>query len=289
MRQGPYFRSTDRWADGVTANRTDKEHPLRVLMIGDVIGRTGRDAVTAILPGLRQQLEIDLVIANGENSAGGFGITRKTANELLSSGVDVITTGNHVWDQKEIIPDLDDPTLPVLRPLNYPPNSPGKGYARVGEALVVNLIGRVFVGTFDCPFRTIERLLEEIPEPPKIIIVDLHAEATSEKVAMGWFLDGRVSAVVGTHTHVATADQQVLTKGTAYVSDLGMVGAVNSVIGVEVEDVLYRFLTQMPRRLKVATSGPVRFNSVLIEIDDATGAATDIVRVDRIIGENGRS
>ena len=253
---------------------------MRVLMIGDVIGKPGRETVKTLLPDLREELGLDLVIANGENLAGGFGITRDTANELLSSGVDVITSGNHIWDQKEIIPYMDS-DLPILRPLNYPPATPGRGSIRTGDVLVVNLIGRVFVGTFDCPFRAMDSLLEELSDTPPIIIVDLHAEATSEKIAMGWYLDGRVSAVVGTHTHVPTADARVLPKGTAFVSDLGMTGPVNSVIGSEIEDVLARFLTQMPRRLKIVSKGPMKLNSVLIEIDEQTGKATDIVRIDR--------
>ena len=253
---------------------------LRVLMIGDVVGRPGRRAVKTLLPGLRRELNIDLVVANGENAAGGLGLTLDTANELLSSGVDLITSGNHIWDQKEIIPHLDSAPA-ILRPLNYPPAAPGRGYSIVDDVLIVNIIGRVFVGTFDCPFRAMDQLLEELPDPPKVIIVDLHAEATAEKVAMGWYLDGRVSAVAGTHTHVPTADARILPKGTAYVSDLGMVGAANSVIGVEVKDALERFLLQIPRRLQVAMEGPVYFNSVLVEIDDVTGRAKEIARVDR--------
>ena len=253
---------------------------MRILMIGDVVGRPGRRAIEALLPDLRDELHLDLVLANGENTASGFGITLDTANELLSSGVDIITSGNHIWDQREIIPHLES-TLPILRPLNYPPDTPGRGYLRTGNALIVNLIGRLFVGTFDCPFRAIDKLLKELPDPPKVIVVDFHAEATSEKEAMGWFLDGRVSAMVGTHTHVPTADARILPKGTAYVSDLGMVGALNSVIGAETEEALARFVTQMPQRLRIPTKGPLRFNSVLVEVDEATGKATDIVRVDR--------
>ena len=249
-------------------------------MIGDVVGRPGRSTVKSVVPGLRDELNIDLVIANGENAAGGFGLTPDTAQELLSSGVDVITSGNHIWDQKEIIPELDS-ALPVIRPLNYPPGTPGRGHVRVNGALVINLLGRVFVGTVDCPFRTVDQLLRETPDAPRVIIVDMHAEATSEKQAIGWYLDGRVSFVAGTHTHVATADTRLLPKGTAYVSDLGMVGAMNSVLGVETSDALERFLMQTPRRLRVATAGPTRFNSVLADIDDTTGRATDIVRVDR--------
>ena len=249
-------------------------------MIGDVIGRPGRRALDSLLPDLRRELDIDLVIANGENTAGGYGITPDTAGELISSGVDVITSGNHIWDKKEIVPHLDSP-LPLLRPLNYPPGTPGRGYVRVEGALIVNLLGRVFVGTSDCPFRAMDRLLTELPDIPRTVIVDMHAEATSEKEAMGWYLDGRVSAVAGTHTHVPTADARILPGGTAYVSDLGMVGPANSVIGSEIKDVLARFLTQMPHRLRVATEGPILFNSVLIEIDDKTGKANEIVRIDR--------
>ena len=167
---------------------------MRVLMIGDIVGRPGRDTVHELLPNLRQELNIDLVIANGENSAGGAGITKESANQLLSSGVDVITSGKHIWDKKEIIPELDG-NLPILRPLNYPPTNPGTGYIRLSNALVVNLIGRVFVGSFDCPFRTMENLLKDLEDIPKIIIVDMHAEATSEKAALSWYFDGKISTL----------------------------------------------------------------------------------------------
>jgi metallophosphoesterase (TIGR00282 family) len=252
-------------------------------MIGDVVGRPGRRAVQTILPQLRQELQLDLVVANGENAAGGAGITPDTATELLRSGVDVITSGNHIWDQKEIIPHLNGDT-PILRPLNYPSSVPGRGYINLGGALIVNLIGRVFVGTFDCPFKAMDRLLEELSDRPATVILDMHAEATSEKAALAWYLDGRVSVVAGTHTHVATADARLLPKGTAFVSDLGMVGPTNSIIGVEPKDVLERFLTQTPRRLTVAKAGPTRFNSVLVDIDESTGTATSIERVDRELG-----
>ena len=249
-------------------------------MIGDVVGRPGRNAVSTLLPDIRRELGLDLVVANGENAAGGFGLTLETADELLSAGVDVITSGNHIWDQKEIIPHLDS-DAPILRPHNYPASAPGRGCIDLGGALVVNLIGRVFVGTFDDPFRAMDRLLEDRPDRPAVTIVDMHAEATSEKAALAWYLDGRVSAVVGTHTHVATADARLLPKGTAFVTDLGMVGAVNSIIGVEPAEVLNRFLSQTPHRLKVASDGPTIFNSVFIDIDDSTGKATAIKRVDR--------
>ena len=254
---------------------------VRTLMIGDVIGRPGRTAVSSLLPGLRDELNIDLVVANGENAAGGFGLTLDTADELLAAGVDVITSGNHIWDQREIVPHLDE-DIPVLRPLNYPPAAPGRGHVVIKGVLVVNLIGRVFVGTFDDPFRTIADLLETQEERPAITLVDFHAEATSEKAALGWYLDGRVSAVIGTHTHVATADARLLPKGTAYVSDVGMVGPIDSIIGVRPQEVLDRFLTQVPRRLVVEAKGPVRFNSVLIDVDE-TGLASSIERIDRVV------
>jgi metallophosphoesterase (TIGR00282 family) len=252
---------------------------LRVLMVGDVIGKPGRRAVKALLPDIRKEYGLNLVVANGENAAGGFGLTIDVAHELLDSGVDVITSGNHIWDQKEIIPYLDE-ELPILRPLNYPPAAPGRGYTTVGGVMVVNLIGRVFVGNYDCPFRAMDALLDDLVTDARVILVDLHAEATSEKVAMGWYLDGRVNAIAGTHTHVGTVDTRILPKGTAYVTDLGMVGATNSVIGSTIGDVLERFLTQTPRRLRVA-EGPVTFNSVMIEIDEDIGRATAITRVDR--------
>ena len=184
-------------------------------MIGDVIGKPGRVALERLLPDLRQELDLDMVIANGENSAGGFGITPQTVQELLCAGVDFLTTGNHIWDKKEIIPQLDE-GLPVIRPANYPPSAPGQGYMVMGDVMVMNLMGRVFLANLDCPFRTADAILEEVgmmASPPRIVLVDMHAEATSEKQAMGWYLDGRVSAVVGTHTHVPTADPRVLPKG----------------------------------------------------------------------------
>ena len=251
-------------------------------MIGDIVGRPGRVALRALLPQLSEELRLDMVVANGENAAGGFGLTPDTADELMACGVDVITSGNHIWDQKEIIPHLDD-GMPILRPLNYPSTVPGHGYTTLGNALVVNLIGRVFVGTFDCPFRAMDRLLKELTDRPAVVLVDMHAEATSEKAAMAWYLDGRVTAVTGTHTHVATADARILPKGTAFVSDVGMVGPINSIIGADPDDALQRFLNQTPHRLNVAKDGPTRFNSVLIEIDETTGRATGIERVDREI------
>ena len=248
-------------------------------MIGDVIGRPGRRAVQALLPGLRDEFAIDVVVANGENAAAGFGLTLDTAHELFDAGVDAITSGNHIWDQREIIPYLDS-DMPVMRPLNYPPTAPGRGSVEVNGVVVVSLIGRVFVGNYDCPFRAMDALMERLGEGRRVVLVDFHAEATSEKAAMGWYLDGRATAVVGTHTHVATADTRLLLNGTAYVSDLGMVGPCDSVIGSKIQDALERFIHQTPHRLTVA-DGAVRFNSVLVDIDEVTGRATSIARMDR--------
>lgn len=254
---------------------------MRVLLIGDIIGRPGRRVVDTLLPPLRRQYGIDLVVANGENSAGGFGINAETAQDIFGAGVDIITTGDHVWDKKELIPYLNEEPR-VLRPLNFPPGVPGNGHYTVDDTRVVNLMGRVFMRVdLDCPFRTMTALLENEPAV-RVNIVDFHAEATSEKQALGWYLDGRVSVVVGTHTHVATADERILPKGTAYVTDVGMAGPYNSVIGDEPEDVLFRFLHQMPRRLSVA-KGPARLNSVLVDIDDGAGRATAIQRIDRVL------
>lgn len=251
-------------------------------MVGDVVGRPGRRATAALLPDLRQQLAVDLTIANGENAAAGRGLTLPTARELFDAGVDVITSGNHIWDQKEIIPSLDE-DAPILRPQNYPPGTPGRGVMTCDGVTIINLQGRTFMLALDCPFRTADAILEGLPER-STIIVDMHGEATSEKLAMGWYLDGRVSAVVGTHTHVGTVDARVLPKGTAFVCDVGMVGSLDSIIGDEVDAVLSRFLTQLPHRLPVANRSPVfQFNAVLIDVDEATGLARSIVRVDREI------
>lgn len=248
-------------------------------MIGDIVGRPGRKAVRSLLPGLRSSLELDMVIANGENAAGGKGLTPQTAQELLNSGVNVITSGNHIWAHKEILPYLDG-ELPVLRPLNYSPYVSGQGYMVWEQVMVVNLSGRTFMGNADCPFRAIDHLLEASPERPQIIIVDFHAEATSEKNAIGRYLDGRVSAVLGTHTHVGTSDARILPQGTAFITDIGMVGPSISIIGNDVDAVIRRFLTQIPQRLPLG-QGPTIFNSVLIEIDQKTGRALNITRIDR--------
>ncbi|MEA1958326.1 MAG: TIGR00282 family metallophosphoesterase [Chloroflexota bacterium] len=253
---------------------------MRILMIGDVIGKPGRHALRSLAPGLRDEYNIDLIIANGENAAGGIGLTPGTADELFESGIDVITSGNHIWAHKDILPALDG-NASILRPLNYPEGVAGSGYAIINGVLVVNLLGRTFIGNMDCPFRAIDNLLEKLgDERPAVTVVDFHAEATSEKVAMGWYLDGRVSGVTGTHTHVGTIDTRILPNGTAFVCDIGMVGPADSVIGDNIETVIKRFLTQLPHRISVG-SGKTIFNSVLIDIDEITGRAIGIKRIDR--------
>ena len=253
---------------------------MRIMMIGDVIGKPGRTAVRKLVPDLRSEYGIDLVIANGENAAGGIGLTPDTADELFVSGVDLITSGNHIWAHKEMVASLDS-YQQVLRPMNYPRGVAGRGYAIIKNTLVVNLIGRTFIGNLDCPFRAIDSLLKELgDDKPAITVIDFHAEATSEKIALGWYLNGRVSSVTGTHTHVGTIDAKILPKGTAYITDIGMVGPDESVIGDDIDSVINRFLTQMPHRISVGR-GKVIFNSVMLDIDEKTGKATRISRIDR--------
>ncbi len=248
-----------------------------VLVIGDIIGQPGRKAVREVLPQMRRQYPLDMVIANAENAAGGFGLTPAIAQELIEAGVHVLTSGNHIWAQKEIIPDLDS-EMPVLRPLNYPAGVPGRGYLITGQTMVVNLMGRTFMNDIDCPFRAMDRLLEETEDRPPVVIVDFHAEATSEKMAMGRYLDGRVSAVLGTHTHVGTIDAQILPHGTAYVTDIGMTGPTDSIIGDDVDSVIQRFLTGMPHHLSVGKGKPV-FNAMLVGVDEGSGRAISIERI----------
>jgi len=252
---------------------------MLILVIGDIIGKPGRQAVQRSLPDLHQQYELDMVIANAENVAGGFGLTSATARELLGADIDVLTSGNHIWAQKEIIPYLDG-EMPIVRPLNYPPGVPGRGYIIIGQTMVVNLMGRTFMGDLDCPFRAMDKLLAELEHKPPVIIVDFHAEATSEKVAMGRYLDGRVSAVLGTHTHVGTIDAQLLPQGTAYVTDIGMTGPMDSIIGDDAEAVIQRFLTGMPHHLSVG-KGKLTFNAILLSVDEDSGRAINIERICR--------
>jgi 2',3'-cyclic-nucleotide 2'-phosphodiesterase len=266
---------------------TDRAAVVRCMVIGDIIGKPGRQAVTHSLSELRAELDLDLVIANGENLAAGAGLTPSLAEEILEAGVDVITSGNHVWDKREVYEYLDS-GRPVLRPLNYPDEAPGRGWLVYtlpdGEPVaVVNLMGRVYMNQLDSPFVIADALLNGAAEPlPPIRIVDFHCEITSEKNAMGWFLDGRVSAVVGTHTHVPTADARVLPAGTAYISDIGMTGPRDSIIGFSLESVLPRFLTHLPTRFAVA-EGPVSFNAVVVTAERATGRARSIEQVQRLI------
>jgi hypothetical protein len=255
--------------------------PLNVLLIGDIVGKLGRRTVAAVLPDLRRDLAVDVVIANGENTAGGRGLTPGTAQELLRAGIDIITSGNHIWENREVYEILDDPAMPLVRPLNYPEGTPGRGTLKRDGLGVINAMGRTFMGvSLEDPFRALDAALEGMRDC-RVIILDFHAEATSEKIAMACYLDGRVSAVVGTHTHVPTSDTRILPGGTGYVTDLGMCGALHSVLGMETERVIERFLTQMPNRFDPVESGPAVFNSVLITIDEDTGRAVAIERVDR--------
>jgi 2',3'-cyclic-nucleotide 2'-phosphodiesterase len=256
---------------------------MNILAIGDIIGRPGRQVVHHYLRGLRKQYKVELVIANGENTAGGFGLTSSTAQELFDDGVNILTSGNHIFAQKEILPFLDT-DMPVLRPLNYPAGVPGRGYLISGKVLVVNLIGRTFMQSYDCPFRAMDKLLAELKNRPPITVIDFHAEATSEKVALGRYLDGRVSAVLGTHTHVGTIDTVILPGGTAYVTDIGMTGPTDSVIGDDVTSVVQRFLTQMPHHLSVG-KGRLQLNAVVVTVDETTGKATHIERIQREMDE----
>jgi metallophosphoesterase (TIGR00282 family) len=254
---------------------------MNIFFIGDIVGAPGRRAVEELLPRVVDHYFIDLVVANGENASGGIGITPQVADQLLSQGIDLLTSGNHIWKHKEILPYLEE-TDRLLRPANYPPETPGRGFAIVetaaGErAAVLNLEGRVFMNPLECPFRTAEQVLASLPKEVKVILVDMHAEATSEKQAMGWFLDGRVSAVVGTHTHVQTADERVLPGGTGYISDAGMTGPVDSVIGMKKEIILERFLTQRPQPFKVAAQN-IQLQGVVLKIDPQ-GRCQELVRL----------
>jgi 2',3'-cyclic-nucleotide 2'-phosphodiesterase len=255
---------------------------MNLLFIGDIVGRPGRDLVKQGLAGLVNRYGIDFVIANGENAAAGFGITREIGEELLARGVDVLTSGNHIWDKKEAIDYIGtEPRL--LRPANFPAGVPGRGSyigrTALGRAVaVINVMGRVHMPSLDNPFTVVMREVDEARERTPIVFVDFHAEATSEKIAMGWHLDGRVTAVVGTHTHVQTADDQILPGGTAYLTDVGMTGPHGGIIGVEREPAMARFLTGMPSRFETATADP-KLHAVVIEADDASGRARTIARI----------
>lgn len=259
---------------------------MKILFIGDIVGKPGRQAVQQIVPGLVEEHQLDFVIANGENSAGGAGLTPETAEELYGAGVDVITMGDHVWDQKEILRIIDaEPRL--IRPANFPQGTPGIGaavYDREGlpGIGVLNLLGRTFMKPLDCPFRAALEEVEKLRAQTPVIIVDMHAEATSEKIAMGRFLDGKVSAVLGTHTHVPTADEQIFPSGTAFLCDVGMVGPKESILGREIDPIIERYLTQTPQKFGMA-KGPVEFNAVLIEVDNESGQARSIKRINSVV------
>ena len=261
---------------------------MNILLIGDIVGRPGRVVVERSLIALREQRRIDFVIANCENAAGGAGITPSIADDLFRAGVDVLTSGNHVWKKKEAF-DLLKLDHRVIRPANYPDGAPGSG-STIVEALsgqkvgVLNVMGRVFMEALDCPFRTAERELARLKLVTPVIIVDMHAEATSEKVAMGWFLDGKVSCVFGTHTHIPTADERILPQGTAFITDVGMTGPYDSVIGRRVDQILERFLRQLPMRSEVA-EGNVQLRGLIIDVDPKTGKAQSVERITQHLNE----
>jgi len=257
---------------------------MKILFIGDIVGAPGRRAVKELLPGLKKELKLDFVIANAENAAGGSGITPRVAEELFSSGVSALTSGDHIWKKRDIF-ELINQEERILRPVNFPAGAPGRGEAvftvsggiKVG---VINLQGRVFMEALECPFKAAHQAIEALSKEAKIIIIDMHAEATSEKVAMGWYVDGLASAVVGTHTHVQTADEKILPRGCAYITDLGMTGPFDSVIGRRKEDVLERFVTAIPVRFEVA-EGDIQLHAVFLDIDNDTGKALSIKRIQK--------
>ena len=260
---------------------------ITVLFVGDIVGAAGRKILSEKIAYLLEFTKAEFVIANAENAAGGLGVTPQIADELFSMGIDVLTSGNHIWDKKEIVSYIEKTDL-LLRPDNYPPGVPGHGVCVVSKNVscfdgvvkigVINVMGRVFMNTVDCPFRVLKEDVEYLKPFTNVIIVDFHAEATSEKIAMGWYMDGEVSAVIGTHTHVQTADERILPKGTAYITDVGMTGAVDSVIGIKKDLALQRFLTQMPVKYQMAKQSPA-VNAVSISVNISTGKAQKIQRI----------
>jgi metallophosphoesterase (TIGR00282 family) len=256
--------------------------PVKVLFIADIVGKPGRQAISLELHRLVDRYKVDLVVANGENAAGGFGLTEETARELFGYGINLLTSGNHIWDKKDSI-EFIQREVKLIRPANYPAGAAGQGSTVIQTAsglrvAVLNLEGRVFMNSLECPFRTADREIAKLKEITPIVLVDFHAEATSEKISLGWYLDGKVSAVLGTHTHVQTADERVLPCGTAYITDVGMTGSFDSVIGIRKELAVEKFLTQLPVRFEVAKKD-VRINCVVLEIDEITGKALSIERL----------
>jgi hypothetical protein len=261
---------------------------IKILFIGDIVGKTGRKALVKFLPELKSRYEIDLTIANCENAAGGLGLTEKVGLELLEH-VDVLTSGNHIWQKKEAIPFLEKNDR-VIRPANFPPGNPGKGFTvfhdkKGNKIVILNLQGRIFMEPIDCPFQVADRELENLSKISPVIIVDFHAEATSEKQALGWYLDGRISALIGTHTHVPTADERILPNGTAYLTDVGMVGGFDSVIGIKKEIALKRLITAIPHKFEV-DKGRKIFSSVYLEINALNGKTLDIKKIIEIEKES---
>lgn len=259
---------------------------MNILVIGDIVGKPGRKAVKTLLSGIQSQYNIEFTIANGENAAGGKGLTRDVMNELLSAGIDVLTMGNHVWDNKDIFSVIDDEPR-LIRPVNYPGFCPGQGYHIYSagynrKVAVINVSGRVFMPSLDCPFRTVEEVVSEVKDKCDLIFIDIHAEATSEKLAFAYYFDGKVSAVLGTHTHIQTADERILPAGTAYITDLGMTGPVDSILGMDKNLVIDKFLTQRPVRFEVA-KGRTQLEGVVIEVDENTNT---VVKIDRISYHN---
>jgi metallophosphoesterase (TIGR00282 family) len=255
---------------------------VKILCIGDVVGKPGRKAVKALLPALVDSHNVELVIANAENASGGIGLTTEAAKELLAAGIDLLTSGNHIWKYRELLPMLDADSR-LLRPLNYPEDAPGRGFGLVETAAgrsvgVINVQGRTFMDPVACPFSAAEQAASQLRDTAAVILVEIHAEATSEKRALGWFLDGRVSAVYGTHTHVATADEEILPKGTGYISDIGMTGPYHSVIGMRKEEMIQRFRTLRPAPFNVAKKD-VRLCGVLFDVDPETGTTRSVERV----------
>lgn len=261
---------------------------MKILFIGDIVGSPGREAVRELLPRIKEKEKVNLIIANAENAAGGSGLTPKITKELFSYGINVLTSGDHIWKRKEIVETLNEEDR-LLRPANYPEGVPGRGWGvysikskfKIG---VINLVGRVFMETVECPFKVGRSIVEEIKSETPIILIDMHAEATSEKIALLWYFDGIVSAVVGTHTHVQTADERIYPKGTAYITDLGMTGPHDSVIGRKVEQILTRFITHLPTRFEMAEEN-IQLNGVIITIDEKTGKAKDIKRIRENLGK----
>ncbi|HTY21466.1 MAG TPA: TIGR00282 family metallophosphoesterase [Geobacteraceae bacterium] len=256
--------------------------PVKLLFIGDIIGKPGRQAVSRELHRLIDRHMVDMVIANGENAAGGFGITEETANDLFKCGIEVLTSGNHIWDKKDSLAFINREER-LLRPANYPEGTPGRGsgiFSTAGgiKVAILNLEGRVFMNNLECPFRTADREIARLQAETPIILIDFHAEATSEKTSMGWYLDGRVSALIGTHTHIQTADERILPGGTAYLTDAGMTGSIDSVIGIRKEEAIYKFLSLLPTKFEVAKNN-LRLNGVVVTVDETGGRALEVERI----------